>query len=146
MTEVTLILRPEDPWKIAEKAMDCARSRHLPLSVLLIMDSHLYHYGHNDLINTGLSRDRFLGFVLEGVVDAGRHCAERLLSEAAGLGIEVSIHPVMGEDGLSRLRRVLTEASGPVFTARTKHRLFPIFKSDPVAVAVKQCLREVTAL
>jgi hypothetical protein len=146
MDEVTLILRPKDPWIIAEKAMDCARSEHLPLSVLMIMDSHLYHYGHNDVINTGLSRDRFLGFVLEGVVDAGRHCAERLLSEAAVRGIEVSIHPVMGEDGLTRLHAALAEASGPVFTARTKRRVFPIFKSDPVAAALKKSAREVTAL
>ena len=146
MNQVTLILRPKDPWTIAERAMDCARSRHLPLSVSLIMDSHLYHYGHNDVINTGRSRDRFLGFVLEGVVDAGRHCAEELLSEAVGRGVEVSIHPVMGEDGLSRLRRALTEARGPVFTARTRRRLLPIFKSDPVAAALKKSAREVTAL
>jgi len=143
MAEVTLLLRPEDPWIIAEKAMDCARSMKLPLSVLMIMDSRLYHYGHNDVINTGRSRDRFLGFVLGEVVDAGRFCAEKLLSEAAGLGVEVSIHPVMGEDGLSRLRRALTEAGGPVFTARTKRRVFPIFKSDPVAAALKKASREV---
>ena len=146
MDQVTLILRPKDPWIIAEKAMDCARSMKLPLSVLMIMDSHLYHYGHNDVINTGLSRDRFLGFVLGEVVDAGRHCAERLLSEAADLGVEVSIHPVMGEGSLSRLRSALSEARGPVFTARTKHRVFPIFKSDPVAAALKKSAREVTAL
>jgi hypothetical protein len=146
MTEVTLILRPGDPWTIAERAMDCARSRALPLSVLLIMDSHLYHYGHNDVINPGRSRDRFLGFVLEDVVDAARRCAEKILSEAAGQGVEISIHPVMGEDGLSGLRRALTEARGPVFTARTRRRLFPIFKSDPVAAALKQSSREVIAL
>jgi hypothetical protein len=146
MDEVTLILRPEDPWAIAERAMDCARSRNLPLSVLVIMDSHLYHYGHNDVINTGRSRDRFLGFVLQGVVDAGRHCAKKLMSEAAVRGVEVFIHPVIGEDGLTRIRSALSEAAGPVFTARTRRRVFPIFKSDPVAAALKKSAREVTAL
>jgi hypothetical protein len=146
MTEVTLILRPKDSWIIVERAMDCARSRHLPLSVLLIMDSHLYHYGHNDVINTGRSRDRFLGFVLEGLVDAGRYCAENLLSEAAKRGVEISIHPILEEERGSRLHQALERAQGPVFTAKTKRRLFPIFKSDPVAAALKKSAREVTAL
>jgi hypothetical protein len=146
MTEAVLIIRLQDPSSIATRALEYAQAHDERLSVLLIMDSHLYHYGHSDVVVPGLARTRFLTHVLDQVTAAGRQRAEEIISAATARGVAVEIKPILEENYLPLLQQALLRGSGPIFVAKARRRRFPLLEKDQVFAALKKSEREVIAL
>jgi hypothetical protein len=146
MTEATLVLRLQDLPSVLDQAVAYASTHGARLEVLLILGSHLYHYGHNDVVVPGKARAGFLTYVAERVAEEGKTLVERILSRAAERGVRATVRPIMEEDCEALLPNALTETSGPVLKALNGHRLFPIFKNDPVGAALRKSTREVIFL
>lgn len=146
MKEATLVLRLQDLQSTLDQAVAYAEAHDARLEVLLIMGSHLYHYGHNDVVVPGKARAGFLTYVAEQVAEEGKRLGKRILSQAAERGVAATVKPIMEENCGALLHHALAERSGPVLKARNKRRLFPIFKSDPVGAAVRKSAREVIIL
>ena len=146
MKEATLLLRLQDVPSVVDQAVAYAQSHGVRLEVLLILGSHLYHYGHNDVVVPGKARAGFLTYVAAQVAEEGKRLGERILSQAAERGIRATVKPILEEDCVTLLDHALAEGSGPVLKSRNKRCLFPIFKSDPVAAALRKSDREVVML
>ena len=128
------------------EAIARAKGLGAALEVLLVIGSHLYHYGHNDVIVPGKARAGFLAYVAGEIAEEGRKRAEGLRAEATEKGVPIRIEPIMEEDCRGLLQERLAAGTGPVMAASTRRRVFPIFKSDPVVAALKSSTREVVRL
>ena len=146
MKEATLVLRLQDLPSVLDQAVAYAQSHDARLEVLLILGSHLYHYGHNDVVVPGKARADFLTYVAGQVAEEGKRLGKRILARAAERGVAVTIRPIMEENCGIWLPHAFAGSRGPVLMARSKRRLFPIFKSDPVGVALRKSDREVIHL
>jgi len=146
MKEATFILRLQDPPSTLDRALDYAVAHDARLEVLLVMGSHLYHYGHNDVVVPGKARAGFLTYVAEQVAEQGKRLGKQILARAAERGIAVTIRPIMEENCGVLLHRALAEGIGPVLKAGSKRRLFPIFKDDPIGAVLRKSDREVIRL
>jgi hypothetical protein len=146
MKEATLLLRLQDLPSVLDQAVAYAQSHDVRLEVLLILGSHLYHYGHNDVVVPGKARAGFLTYVAEQVAEEGRRLGERVLSQAAERGVAATVKPIMEENCEASIHDALAGTSGPVLKAPNRRRLFPIFKSDPIGAALRKSDREVVML
>jgi hypothetical protein len=146
MKELTLLIRLQDPPSVSARAVALAREQGAALEVLLVIHSHLYHYGHNDVVVPGKARAGFLAYVSEEIAEQGKKGAEGIRAQECEQGVPVRIQPIMEEDCQGTLQERLACGTGPVLAASTKPRLFPLFKSDAVAAALKGTAREVISL
>ena len=146
MKRITLILRLQDPRSVSARAVALAREQGALLEVLLVMKSHLYHYGHNDVIVPGKARAGFLAYVSGEIAEEGKRKAAELETLAVEQGVPVRIEPITEEDCGGILEERLADSTGPVMAASTRRSLFPLFKNDEVAAALKGTKREVVSL
>ena len=66
----------------SRKAFRAAQSASRKARVLQILDSDLYHYGHNDLVAPRLNKQRFLLYIRDQVLERGAMEADRLREKA----------------------------------------------------------------
>jgi hypothetical protein len=146
MKEITLVLRLQDPPSVMAGAVALAREQGAALEVILVINSHLYHYGHNDVVVPGRARAGFLAYVSGEIAEEGKIKAEGLRVQAREQGVSVRIQPIMEEDCRGLLQERLAEGMGPVMAASSKRGLFPLFKNDEIADAIRGAAREFVPL
>lgn len=69
--------------RVAEEAIALAEAFGAELTVLHIIDSPLYPYGHNDVLAPGVAKAQFLAYVRNEAMERGHQLAACVLSLAA---------------------------------------------------------------
>jgi hypothetical protein len=111
-------------------AMDYAKNTSSALVALQVVTSHLYHYGHVDLIATRPSKRDFLLYIREEMVTKARIEAIRLKEVATQSGVDLEVVTVETEDVQ---RTVIGEAKhgySAVFAPRQKRKIFPLLERN----------------
>jgi len=120
-----------------DKAFRYAETASKPVVVLQIINSDLYHYGHNDIILTAAAKTRFLFYVRDQVLKRGKD-RERMLEERAKKqGISLEVYSVESEDPASSAIEEAKNGYDVIFLPKESKRLFPIFNKT-----VEQHLRK----
>ena len=128
MKDILIVLNGGNTENAVEQAFRAAQSDSKKVKVLQILDSELYHYGHNDLVAPRLSKRTFLLYIREQVLEEGEIEADKLREKARNMGIPLKIESVETDDIVST---VITEAKKgyeKIFLPKEKRKLFPIFK------------------
>jgi hypothetical protein len=136
MKDILIVLNGYNSENVVYQAFRAAKIDSRKVKVLQILDSELYHYGHNDLVAPRLNKQTFLLYIREHVLEKGRIEAEELIRRAGETGISLEIDPVETDDVISA---VITEAKkgyDVIYLPKEKKRLFPIFKRS-----MEQCLK-----
>ena len=85
--KILLILTGEECANAEEAAFRYAKSNSKRLVVLHILTSHLYHYGHQDIIATRPSKRQFLLHIRDEVMERGKVKTKAMAEKAQGEGI-----------------------------------------------------------
>ncbi len=128
MKDILVVLNGDNSENVIEQAFRTAKAGSRKIKVMQILDSALYHYGHNDLVAPRLNKQTFLLYIREHVLEQGRIEAGELVEKAYEMGISLEIEPVESDDVIST---VITEAKrgyDEIYLPKEKKRLFPIFK------------------
>lgn len=128
MKDILIVLNGDNSENVIEQAFRTAKTDSRKVKVLQILDSALYHYGHNDLVAPRLNKRTFLLYIRDHVLEQGRIEADELAKKACEMGIFLEIDPVETDDVIST---VITEAKkgyDKIYLPKEKKRLFPIFK------------------
>src|SRR5512143_2335775 len=95
---VLLILTGDDSGRAEESAFSYVKSTSKTLTVLQILTSNLYHYGHHDVIATRPSKRCFLLHIRDEVIERAQAKATTLIDRARQQGISLEILSVESED------------------------------------------------
>ena len=126
--KILLILTGEDDTNAEEAAFSYAKSNSKKLTVLQILTSNLYHYGHQDIIATRPSKRQFLLHIREEVLERGKAKAKAMAEKAQQEGIGLEILSVESEDILSTAAEEAGKGYIVTFLQRKKRKLFPLFE------------------
>jgi hypothetical protein len=126
---ILFITRPDQQGLAEDVAMEYASANKCSFVVLFILDSHLYHYGNNDVVVPGYARSQFLFHIRTDLLRqaAERESSLRAKAEEFGLDIRVSMAEVDNFE-----EKMIKEASKGyrfVFVNRERRKLFPLFCS-----------------
>lgn len=117
---------------ISENAVDeafrAAQSSSRKARVLQILDSDLYHYGHNDLVAPRLNKQRFLLYIRDQVLERGGVEAGQLREKACNMGVSLEIEPVETDDVVSTVIAEAKKGYELIYLAKEKKRLFPLLQ------------------
>lgn len=112
-----------------EEGFRAAQSSSRKAKVLQILDSELYHYGHNDLVAPRLNKQRFLLYIRDQVLERGLIEADQLREKARNMGVPLEIDPIDPVETGDVLSTVIAEAKKGyemIYLAKEKKRLFPL--------------------
>jgi hypothetical protein len=126
--KILLILTGEESANAEEAAFNYANSASKKLVVLQILTSHLYHYGHQDIIATRPSKRQFLLHIRDEILERGEVKAKAMAERAQREGIGLQILSVESEDILSTAAEEARKGYDIVFLQRKKRKLFPLFE------------------
>lgn len=127
MKDILIVLNGGNSEHAVEQAFRAAQSDSRKVKVLQILDSGLYHYGHNDLVAPRLSKRTFLLYIREQVLEQGRIEADKLREKARNMGISLEIDPVETDDVISTVIAEAKKGYEKIFLPKEKKKLFPIF-------------------
>ncbi len=136
---VLLILTGDDSRSAEESAFHYAKSTSKTLTVLQILTSNLYHYGHQDVIATRPSKRQFLLHIRDEVLGRARAKATTLMDRAKEEGIGLEILSVESEDASSAAANEARKGYDAIFVSEKKRHLFPLFEKT-----ITQHLRKMT--
>ena len=128
MKDILIVLNGENSENAVQRAFRDARSDSRKVKVLQILDSGLYHYGHNDLVAPRLNKRTFLLYIREQVLDRGRIEADELSERAGEMGISLEIDPVETDDVISTVIAEARKGYEKIYLPKEEKKLFPIFK------------------
>jgi hypothetical protein len=128
MKDILIVLKGDKSGNAIEQAFRAAKTDSKKVKVLQILDSELYHYGHNDLVAPRLNKQTFLLYIREHVLEMGRVEADELVKKACEMGISLSIDPVETDDVISTVIAEAKKGYDTIYLPKEKKRLFPIFK------------------
>jgi hypothetical protein len=128
MNDILIIFNGSGSEPAAEKGFRAARSLSRRAKVLQILDSDLYHYGHNDLVAPRLNKQRFLLYIRDQVLERGAMEARQLQEKALDIGISIEIDPVETDDVLSTVIAEAKRGYERVYLAKEKKKLFPLLR------------------
>jgi hypothetical protein len=126
--KILLILTGEESANAEEAAFRYAKSNSKRLVVLHILTSHLYHYGHQDIIATRPSKRQFLLHIRDEILERGEVKARAMAERAQREGIGLQILSVESEDILSTAAAETKKGYDTIFLQREKRKLFPLFE------------------
>jgi hypothetical protein len=129
---VLLILTGDDNGSAEESAISFAKSTSKTLTVLQILTSNLYHYGHHDVIATRPSKRQFLLHIRDEVLERAQAKATMLMDRARQQGISLEILSVESEDASSAAANEARKGYGVIFVSNKKRSLFPLFEKTLV--------------
>jgi hypothetical protein len=125
----TLLVLAGDGYRDAmNAALRHAQSTSKQLSVIQVLNSDLYHYGHQDLVATRSSKRQFLLHVRDEVIKRGEEEIRALEEAAQTLGVSLEISSVESEDIYSTCLSEAQKGYDSVFVSKQKSRIFPLFK------------------
>jgi hypothetical protein len=127
-TEVLLIVGLSDGGEATERALAYAREASRGVLALLVLNSHLYHYGHNDVIVPGYARTQFLLHIQEQIAQQGAARTAALQQRAAECGVALRVLSVETEDPIPVILRIAARGYEGIFVSRKPRRIFPLFE------------------
>jgi hypothetical protein len=130
MKDILIVLNGDNSENIIEQAFRTAKTDSRKVKVLQILDSELYHYGHNDLVAPRLNKRTFLLYIRDHVLEQGRIEADELVKKAYEMGISLEIDPVETDDVISTVIAEAKKGYDEIYLPKEKKRLFPIFKKS----------------
>ena len=128
MEDFLIVLNGSNTENAVEQAFKAAQSDSRKVKVLQILDSELYHYGHNDLVAPRLNKRTFLLYIREHVLEQGRIEAGELIRKAGEMGISLEIDPVETDDVISTVIAEAKKGYDQIYLPKEEKKLFPIFK------------------
>ncbi len=128
MKNILIVLNGENSENAVEEAFRTAKTDSRKVKVMQILDSGLYHYGHNDLVAPRLNKQTFLLYIRELVLEKGRIEADELIRKAGEMGISLEIEPVETDDVISTVVAEAIKGYDEIYLPKEEKRLFPIFK------------------
>ena len=128
MKDILIVLNGGNNENAVTQAFCSAQSDSGKVKVLQILDSELYHYGHNDLVAPRLNKRRFLLYIREHVLEQGRIEADELIRKAGEMGISLEIDPVETDDVISTVIAEAIKGYDEIYLPKEEKKLFPIFK------------------
>ena len=139
--DILVIYIGDESAQAVEEALRTAKSESRKARVLQILDSDLYHYGHNDLVAPRLNKQRFLDYIRGQVLMRGDQEADLLARKARAMGVSLDISPVETDDLVSTVLAEAKKGYEIIFLAKEKKRIFPLLKKN-----LARELRKATAI
>jgi hypothetical protein len=139
--DILVIYIGDESAHAVEEALRTAKSESRRARVLQILDSDLYHYGHNDLVAPRLNKQRFLDYIRGQVLMRGDQEADLLARKARAMGVSLDISPVETDDLVSTVLAEAKKGYEIIFLAEEKKRIFPLLKKN-----LARELRKATAI
>ena len=146
MKDILVVYNGDESANAVEEALRTAKSESRRAKVLQILDSELYHYGHNDLVASRLTKQRFLLYIRDQVIEQGGREAGLLAQKARSMGVSLDIDPVETDDLVSTVLAEAKKGYEIIFLAKEKKRIFPLLKKNlarelrrAIAVRVVEC-------
>jgi hypothetical protein len=130
MKDILIVLNGENSANAIEQAFRTAKIDSGNVKVLQILDSELYHYGHNDLVAPRLNKQTFLLYIREHVLEQGRKEAGELTKKACEMGISFEIDPIETDDVISTVIAEAKKGYDEIYLPKERKKLFPIFKKS----------------
>ena len=128
MKDILIVLNGENSEHAIEQAFHTAQTDSGKVKVLQILDSGLYHYGHNDLVAPRLNKQTFLLYIREHVLEQGRIEAGALIRKACEMGICLEVDPIETDDVISTVIAEAKKGYDEIYLPKEEKKLFPIFK------------------
>jgi hypothetical protein len=128
--------------KGSDKAEDAAfsdpRAGSEGVTVLQILDSELYHYGHNDLVATRHSKSAFLHYIRDEVLLTAKGKSQALRQRADRIGVKVQVLASEMDDPVSTIIEEANKGYSAVFLPKEERKVFPLLKKDVATVLRKR--------
>lgn len=128
MDDILIVFNGNISEHAVEEGFNTARSSSTRVKVLHILDSELYHYGHNDLVAPRLNKQRFLLYIRDQVLERGEKEAGDIRAKARSMGVSLEIDPVETDDVVSTVIAEARKGYGMIYLAREKKKLFPLLQ------------------
>jgi hypothetical protein len=128
MKDILIVFNGSGSEHAVEEGFRAAQSSTSKVKVLQILDSELYHYGHNDLVAPRLNKQRFLLYIRDQVLERGGAEAHKLREKAHNMGVSLEIDPVETDDVVSTVIAEAKKGYEMVYLAKEKKRLFPLLQ------------------
>ena len=143
MKDILVVYKGSVSQSAVDEALQAARSASRKARILQILDSDLYHYGHNDLVAPRLNKQRFLLYIREQVLERGGIEAEKIREKAQKMGVSLEIDPVETDDLLSTVIAEAQKGYERIYLAKEKKKLFPLLQKHLATQLRKQCAGKV---
>lgn len=140
---ILIIVNGSGSAHAVEEGLRAARSSSARAKVLQILDSELYHYGHNDLVAPRLNKQRFLLYIRDQVLERGGAEAEELREKARHMGVSLEIDPVETEDVVATVVAEAKKGYETIYLAKERKKLFPLLQKHLATQLRKECAGEV---
>jgi hypothetical protein len=124
--DILIVFNGSGSGNAVDAAFRAAQSSSRKAKVLQILDSDLYHYGHNDLVAPRLNKQRFLLYIRDQVLERGGVEAHELREKARNMGVSLEIDPVETDDVVSTVVAEAARGYEMVYLAKEKRKLFPL--------------------
>jgi hypothetical protein len=121
-----IILNMDSRESFLEAALNHVLAAQSEATVLQILTSPLYHYGHNDLLASGRAKADFLLHIRQEVIEKGKKQAARVLECAGSLGLCVHLVPVETENPAGDVVAEARKGYHLVILPREPKRVFPL--------------------
>jgi hypothetical protein len=128
MKDILIVYKGAGSENAVDEAFQAARCESRNAKLLQILDSDLYHYGHNDLVAPRLNKQRFLLYIREQVLERGGVEANELREKARNMGVSLEIDPVETDDVVSTVIAEAEKGYEMIYLAKEKKRLFPLLQ------------------
>lgn len=124
---VLLISSLERAGLTEDVAMDYATSNGCVLDILLVLSSHLFHYGKNDVVVPGNARCQFLFHIRLDLLRQAWELEKVLKEKAAELGLQIRISMAELDDCEDAMIREASRGYKLIFVPKEKKKRFPLF-------------------
>lgn len=140
---ILIIVNGSGSAHAVEEGLRAAQSSSARAKALQILDSELYHYGHNDLVAPRLNKQRFLLYIRDQVLERGGAEAEELREQARRMGVSLEIDPVETEDVVATVVAEAKKGYEAIYLAKEKRKLFPLLQKHLATQLRRECTGEV---
>jgi hypothetical protein len=127
---ILLVIRGTSSAKAEDAAFSDPRATTEGVTVLQILDSDLYHYGHNDLVASRSSKSAFLHYIRDEVLLTAKVKSEALKQRAEQLGVKVEILATETEDPSLTIIEEAGKGYSAVFLPREERKIFPLLRKN----------------
>jgi len=96
------------------------------LDVLDILDSHLFHYGNNDVIVPGYARTQFLFHIQDNLRKDSQARREELLEKSDKKGVHLRYGPLESNDPIPHVAKFAQKGYRRIFMPKEKRKCIPL--------------------
>lgn len=143
MKDILIVFNGSGSERAVEEGFRAAQSFSRKVRVLQILDSELYHYGHNDLVAPRLNKQRFLLYIRDQVLERGGRETGEIQEKARAMGVSLEIDPVETDDVVTTVVAEAKKGYKTVYLAREKKKWFPLLQKHLATQLRKEIAGEV---